>query len=232
METVALTSALPEGYRVDTGGEVRFVSPEEVLAGLAAPEWEGLRGEEGAETALGVWCVLAHSRLLGEMADFTAEAGEEGLLEQAWLTLPGWEEADDPDLLEAVSGYSRYFLSADGTLIRAEASMAEILAAFAGGRDPGGPLRPVRRGRGRPRNGGGKIDGGRPLNLPPSMALYRVVLTYPLDSADVLTVWGASWTSASPTRCSLTDSTVIWRGPASRANWLLSSGICPRMPKM
>ena len=31
METVALTSALPEGYRVDTGGEVRFVSPEEVL---------------------------------------------------------------------------------------------------------------------------------------------------------------------------------------------------------
>ena len=49
METVALTSALPEGYRVDTGGEVRFVSPEEVLAGLAAPEWDGLRGEEGAE---------------------------------------------------------------------------------------------------------------------------------------------------------------------------------------
>ena len=138
METVALTSALPEGYRVDTGGEVRFVSPEEVLAGLAAPEWDGLRGEEGAETALGVWCVLAHSRLLGEMADFTAEAGEEGLLEQAWLTLPGWEEADDPDLLEAVSGYSRYFLSADGTLIRAEASMAEILAALQAGETPAG----------------------------------------------------------------------------------------------
>ena len=53
METVALTSALPEGYRVDTGGEVRFVSPEEVLAGLAAPEWDGLRGEEGAERRSG-----------------------------------------------------------------------------------------------------------------------------------------------------------------------------------
>lgn len=138
METVALISALPEGYRVDTGGEVRFVSPEEVLAGLATPEWDGLRGEEGAEEALGVWCVLTHSRLLGEMADFTAEAGEEGLLEQAWLTLPGWEEADDPDLLEAVSGYSRYFLSADGTLIRAEASMAEILAALQAGETPAG----------------------------------------------------------------------------------------------
>lgn len=138
METVALISALPEGYRVDTGGEVRFVSPEEVLAGLAAPEWDGLREEEGAEEVLGVWCVLAHSRLLGEMADFTAEAGEEGLLEQAWLTLPGWEEADDPDLLEAVSGYSRYFLSADGTLIRAEASMAEILAALQAGETPAG----------------------------------------------------------------------------------------------
>ena len=138
METVALISALPEGYRVDTGGEVRFVSPEEVLAGLATPEWDGLRGEEGAEEALGVWCVQAHSRLLGEMADFTAEAGEERLLEQAWLTLPGWEEADDPDLLEAVSGYSRYFLSADGTLIRAEASMAEILAALQAGETPAG----------------------------------------------------------------------------------------------
>ena len=72
------------------------------------------------------------------MADFTAEAGEEGLLDQAWLTLPGWEEADDPDLLEAVSGYSRYFLSADGTLIRAEASMAEILAALQAGETPAG----------------------------------------------------------------------------------------------
>lgn len=133
MEVRALSQTLPEGYRVEAGGELRFLSPEALLAGLAGAEWDRIREEEGAEEALGVWCVLTHSRLLGEMGDQTADGQVPA---GAWAILPAWEAETDPEVEAVISRYCRYFLSADGALIREEAALTDILHALQAGESP------------------------------------------------------------------------------------------------
>ena len=137
METEPLSSSLPEGYRVTLGEEVRFLPPEELLCTLAGPEWDALSSHDGdANTALSIWCILTHSRLLGEMGDLAEELTPEELQKEPWLTLSAAQPSEDQTVYSVISQYADYFLSNGGSLVRADASLSDILSALQSGLTP------------------------------------------------------------------------------------------------
>ena len=133
LEAGALANPLPEGYRVEMGGETVLLSPEELLAALAGEDGAALPEGEAAEAALGAWCVLTHSRLIGEMAG-RAEALGEAASESPLMEVDG---AADEKLAARIRPYTPYFLTAEGKLVRAEAALSDILAAVEKGETAG-----------------------------------------------------------------------------------------------